>query len=340
MSLAVRFDVSEIHERVHNMVKIYPDFMRVYVFKETYDRRIEGFEEQNKKQKNSPSSAGYDTEGLERSLRRSKTSITDLTLCNKFDMFATFTFDTDRDDVEKSKQKMSRWLQSQKKRFPHLKYIIVPEFHKDGKSIHFHALISGFGGVLVEACKDTPKGMRYCNLKHKHKLIYQKGRILYNIKGYEAGFSTLAKIDNIQKVSSYVKKYITKDMPLHSSKKRYWCSMGLIRPYVGYNENHLDNPFLTASLTHETDGLAIFEIHDIVTPLNNKRGIKWQISHQLEHQILKSSANSKQSLSQVKMTVAPGTQSEFSWLPTIPLVISSSTVRNSRSLKKAISTCH
>ena len=85
-------------------------------------------------------------------------------------------------------------------------------FHKDG-ALHFHALLSNFNGRL----KDSGKK--------------QSGRTVYNMTGYRAGFTTAVPIDhNKGAVSNYIKKYITKDMPLIHGRKRYWISQNLIRP--------------------------------------------------------------------------------------------------------------
>ena len=88
---------------------------------------------------------------IERSLRRSAKRISDYVLCNHFDMFVTFTIKEDRQNIERSKQKVIDWLKNQRKRNGKFRYIVVPEFHKDGKSLHFHALIGGFTGKIERA---------------------------------------------------------------------------------------------------------------------------------------------------------------------------------------------
>lgn len=171
---------------------------------------------------------------IDRSLRRAKSEIQDIVLCNKFDMFATFTFNGDRKNVDKFgytvhdrqnpselKKVMSNWLKSQQKQHGKFDYVIVPEYHKDGKSIHFHALFYGYNGALSDS------GVRH------------NGQIVWNIVSYRGGHSTVKKIrqssDDIGRLSSYVTKYITKEMPLFSGKKRYWCSRKLDRPVKNHN---------------------------------------------------------------------------------------------------------
>ncbi|HSW77923.1 MAG TPA: hypothetical protein VLG36_03935 [Candidatus Chromulinivoraceae bacterium] len=175
-----------------------------------------------------------DFQKIDRSLRRAKSEIQDIVLCNKFDMFATFTFNGDTKNVDKFgytvhdrqnpselKNVMSNWLKSQQKQHGRFDYVIVPEYHKDGKSIHFHALFYGYNGMLTDGG------------------IQDKGQTVWNIASYKAGHSTVKMIrqtsDDIGRIGSYVTKYITKDMPLFAGKKRYWCSRGFARPTKGHN---------------------------------------------------------------------------------------------------------
>lgn len=166
---------------------------------------------------------------VDRSMRRAKTEIKDIILCNKFDMFATFTFNGDEKNVEKFgytvhdrqdpnelKSVMAKWLKAQKRKYGKFEYIIVPEFHKDGKSLHFHALFNGYRGELADSGQ------------------YNNGRKIWLIDSYNHGHSTIVKIkqttQDIGRVSSYLTKYITKDMPTFGNKKRYWCSTCFRRP--------------------------------------------------------------------------------------------------------------
>ncbi len=162
-------------------------------------------------------------DNLDRSIRRTKTLISDYVLCNEFDLFATFTFSpkktTDRTNPNTVKLQMANWLKNQRKssrngKFP---YLIVPELHKDGVSLHFHALFSKYTGTLIESGKNS------------------KGRPVFYFKGYTLGFNSAVNIDNIEKISSYVKKYIIKDMPQFRGQHRFWSSYGLQKPRLEDN---------------------------------------------------------------------------------------------------------
>lgn len=206
------FDGYEIHQEITSVIKIYPDFVRLTKFKTPYLARRFDYDErrygETKKHVGVVDSEDYELI----SLRRAKTILIDLTLTNHFDLFATFTFAKDRQDVDAKKRQMAYWLNNQRILHGKFLYLVVPEFHKDKKALHFHGLFSGYNGNLVDSGH------------------VQKGRVIYNILSYRAGFTTAVKIDDLEKVSSYVTKYITKDMPRFRNKQRYWRSNGLKLP--------------------------------------------------------------------------------------------------------------
>lgn len=156
------------------------------------------------------------------SLARTKAMITDYTMCNQFELFCTFTYDPQKVDsfnVDEGKKIMSKWLNNERSRnSPDLVYLAVPELHKSGR-IHFHVLMKNYLG----------------NLEQTNKQI--KGREVFNLGKWNYGYSTAIKIDNIEKVSNYVQKYITKDMLKIGNKKRYFASRNMVKPKVDYNVN-------------------------------------------------------------------------------------------------------
>ena len=160
---------------------------------------------------------------IERSLRKTKTLIADYVLCNDFELFATFTFSpkktSDRFKPEVVKLQMANWLKNQQARYGKFSYLIVSEFHADRKALHFHALIKGYKGILEETGKSS------------------KGRLIYYFKSYTLGFNSAVKIDNPEKVSSYIRKYITKDMPQFRGKHRFWATHDLTKPRAQDNIN-------------------------------------------------------------------------------------------------------
>lgn len=153
------------------------------------------------------------------SLQRTKTMISDYTLANEFDLFCTFTINPvkfDSFNIELCKKKMTNWLNNQRKLNPDLIYLGVAEKHKSGR-IHFHFLFKHYSGTLVDS----------------HRM--EKGRIIYNLQNWRYGFSTATRIESLDKTSSYIKKYITKEMIIESNKKRYFASKNLKKPTKEYN---------------------------------------------------------------------------------------------------------
>lgn len=179
--------------------------IKIYIYREPFSRP--NHSERRKRRQNPETS--------DASIIRTKTTISDLCLCNNFDLFCTFTFDPKRfnsRNIAFVKKYINTWCHNAKSRHSkRLEYLIIPEQHKSG-AYHLHALIKGYNGRL----KDSG-----------HQ---QGGRVVYNIPNWSFGFSTAVKIDNQIAVSKYIQKYITKDMVLFPGKKRYFCSQGLIRP--------------------------------------------------------------------------------------------------------------
>lgn len=154
------------------------------------------------------------------SMSRTIRNIYEITRSNVWEYFVTLTFNPEKVDsfsyIDVVK-KLSMWLNNIKKVYaPELKYIVVPELHKSGR-FHFHGLFSDIGCMeLVDSGKRLP-----C------------GGIIYNIGNYKLGFTTATKIKDTGRVSSYVTKYITKELvAVTANKKRYWCSRNLEKPFI------------------------------------------------------------------------------------------------------------
>lgn len=153
------------------------------------------------------------------SLQRTKTTISDYVSANDFDLFVTFTFDpklVDSMDEKLAKSKMDNWLSNSRRSSPSFAYIIVAEYHKSG-AIHFHGVFANYLGSLTDS--------------HRRK----NAKAIYNLEKWKYGFSTATKIENKEKTSNYIKKYITKEMIIIGNKKRYWASKNLKKPIKTYN---------------------------------------------------------------------------------------------------------
>jgi len=181
------------------------------------------------------------------SLIRSQSAIRDYALCNSFELFVTLTIDpkiVDPFNHTATTQKMGIWLKAQRRNNPELKYIIVPELHKSG-ALHFHALFGNYYGSLF-----------------KTRLKTKTGLVIYNLESYKMGFTTATKITDSIRVSSYITKYVTKQLILAGNKKRYWISKNLNKPIKTYNinEQELLNTPPTNLYEHKSNFIKIYNI--------------------------------------------------------------------------------
>lgn len=102
-------------------------------------------------------------------------------------------------------------------------WIIVPEEHEKG-GWHFHGLIKG-----------NLKLKRATNHYTGEPMFTESGLPLYNILNYKYGYNTASPIGSPARTSTYLAKYLTKDMHIPKGKKRYWASKSLMRPEVEYD---------------------------------------------------------------------------------------------------------
>ena len=206
--------MTQSQEPIRTIVKIYPDLKKLTILK--YKKTRDSITKTIKK-----GESIFQESNLERSIRKTKTTITDYVLANNFEIFATFTFSpkkVDRFDIDACKRKLKRWLDRQREKDSNLKYVVVPERHKNG-AIHFHAIFENIDSFTLKKTK-----------------IKQDGRDVFTMTDWRFGFSNVKFIDsNRIKVATYITKYITKDMIQIENKKRYWCSHNLAIPEKHYN---------------------------------------------------------------------------------------------------------
>ena len=159
---------------------------------------------------------------IERSIRNSQNrtiqSIYSVSKSNKWDWFITLTLDAkqvDRYDYVECSKKVSQWFQNlHKRKCPDMKYLIVPELHKDG-AYHFHGLLSHCPELQMQFSGHFTK----------------EGEPIYNITDYGLGWTTATEVQNNQAVAKYITKYITKELCTSTSgKKRFWCSRNVQKP--------------------------------------------------------------------------------------------------------------
>lgn len=179
--------------------------------------RGEGFEKERKKALKCAEGERIE-KNVNDSLRRAKNKIFEIALANGWDYMVTLTLDNEKIDRYSKTEVLKvigKWLDNQVQR-KQLKYLIVPELHKDG-AIHFHGLMSG-------NVKITQSGTYKIEGKKapvKKNTLTRRGlspdspnvRVVYNVNGFPYGFSTAVKLDGqSERVATYMTKYITKDL--------------------------------------------------------------------------------------------------------------------------------
>lgn len=141
------------------------------------------------------------------------------TRSNVWDWFVTLTFDpkkVNRYDYDECTKRLHSWLTVCRRTCPDMKYILVPEMHKD-EAFHFHGL---FANCDTLAFIDSGKKDG-------------SGRVIYNLGKYKLGYTTATVVDDSEKTSYYMTKYITKDLCAATfGKKRYWKSRNLSKAEI------------------------------------------------------------------------------------------------------------
>lgn len=153
------------------------------------------------------------------SFSRTKKKIYDIVRSNCWEWFLTFTFDgekIDRYSYTECTKVFSKWLNNARRDCPDMVYLVVPEQHKDN-AYHFHGLFSRVDGMNLEFSGHYDK----------------QGREVYNVGKYNWGFTTATKVSDTHKASSYLTKYVTKDLcAMTKGKKKYWASRNVRVPEV------------------------------------------------------------------------------------------------------------
>lgn len=186
-----------------------------------------GLECSEPKKKVIPSRSEGNPVDSDKTAHRAKTKMLDYILCNPdLDLFVTLTLspdEIDRADISAIMGKLNTYLDNRVRR-KGLKYVLVPEFHKDGINYHFHGLFNSCACKLKDSTHTT-----------------KNGQTIYNLPDWKLGFTTAIKIygESRTKVARYVGKYITKQMDGGKIAGRYYYHGGeLATPKCEYF--HLD----------------------------------------------------------------------------------------------------
>ena len=175
-----------------------------------------GWAEPEAKPRGAAREAGKKAEGadMERSMRRARAKLRRLALANQFEYFVTLTLDPtriDRYDPAAVTKALGRWCDNMVRRHG-LRYILVPELHKDG-AIHFHGFMAGSGLIA------TDSGIEW------------DGRTVYNLPQWTLGFTTAQRLyGEYHAAVGYCCKYIGKQNGQRPMGRWYYSGGALQEP--------------------------------------------------------------------------------------------------------------
>lgn len=145
------------------------------------------------------------------SVSRSRSRIFELAMCNEFTHFCTFTQDETkrgRFDLSEFRKDLAQLVRNLNRgRTEKIKYLLIPEQHKDG-AWHMHGLLKGL----------TENDLRLFTLDEKLPDRIRKklaeGVKIYDWTRYRRafGYFTCTEIENRTACSKYITKYISKDL--------------------------------------------------------------------------------------------------------------------------------
>ena len=146
------------------------------------------------------------------SISRSKARVFELASCNEFKYFCTFTQNKelrDRFDITKFRKDFAQYVRNLNRgraEEDKIKYLLIPEQHKDG-AWHLHGLLMGLTNKELTPFKMSDK------IPLKIKKQIKSGEIVYNWRNYmqKFGFFTCTEIKEKGACCRYVTKYISKD---------------------------------------------------------------------------------------------------------------------------------
>lgn len=206
--------------------KVKHSFIRVYKYGD-YGYKYVLFKYINEAPRNNQNSVGKGSEGVditadcerfESSLSRTKSTIFELALCNKFEYFCTFTQDvqkvSDRFDLNEFRARLSQFVRNQNRYRSaenKIEYLLIPEEHKDG-AWHMHGLIRG---LTDDDLKINEHGY----------LDWYKYRDRF-------GFFSCSKIKSHEACSRYITKYVSKSLfttKIKNGGHMFFASKGLAR---------------------------------------------------------------------------------------------------------------
>ena len=208
---------------------------------------------------------------LDSSLSRTRRVILEKALCNDWEYFCTFTIAEDkfdRADLKEWWKSFSQWMRDRRRKGHKIRYLLVPERHKDG-SWHAHGFLAGIDpGELITFRKMDAMGYRTSKGRRLPYKLRKAGYLNWTAYQQKFGHCSLGKLRNSTAAGFYVTKYITKDndqMVKALGMNSYYSNQGLnvAQKYVDFfgRDFWVDNllvnkyEFCATGMTHYKDPL-------------------------------------------------------------------------------------
>ena len=215
---------------------------------------------------------GKKSEGtdMERSMRRARAQLRRLALANRFGYFVTLTLDKekiDRFDGEAITKRLNQWCSNMVKRHG-LRYVIVPERHKDG-AWHFHGFFAGDGLRAVDSGTIKRPGIkeprRPADEAERQRWLEEGGHIVYNLPQWPYGFTTAMELyGQYSAAVAYICKYIGKQEGERPLGRWYYSGGALAKPektYAVLDYRELAEDFQGEAIEFEIPGSKMLVIH-------------------------------------------------------------------------------
>lgn len=209
-------------ENVESRIYHYGDYVKVIWFK----NGIHHFTERAERDCDDDLPVFVNDEKLANNISRARSRVLEIALCNPWEWFCTLTIDgekQDRSDLDGFIRDLGVWIGNFNKKYRcSMKYILVPELHKDGVSWHMHGLLHN---VPDEALVRNEFG--YLDIP------YYRNRF---------GYISLSAVKDHERVSRYITKYISKSMSSRvadKAKHLFYSSKGLNGRVLDYECAHM-----------------------------------------------------------------------------------------------------
>ena len=199
--------------------------------------RNPGVEDPNERRHTAKGKAGNPGK-LSQSLSRSKAKVFELSYCNPWELFCTFTLDKtkyNRNDLKKFVGDLSQFIRNYNRlKGVDVKYLFIPERHQDG-AWHIHGFLMGLPLEHLTPFTLDDK------LPYKIRARLKEGKSVYSWLAYarKFGYTDIELIENNEAVSKYITKYVTEDITRTITELNahvYYCSKGLRTSEIVYRD--------------------------------------------------------------------------------------------------------